>query len=104
MVEVVRGRTRERCSTESCGSWVRGRSGASYPRNIRRTRPATAASAVGKGRKAGTYLACSVGGVAGPREAATRGGLYRRLLHGGKKGGLAVGPTKRGKGTKIIAL
>ena len=24
--------------------------------------------------------------------------------HRGKKGGLAVGPTKRGKGTKIIAL
>ena len=60
--------------------------------------------AVGKGRQAGTYLACSGGGIAGPREAATRGGLYRRLLHGGKKGGLAVGPTKRGKGTKIIAL
>jgi transposase len=30
--------------------------------------------------------------------------LHRRLLHGGQKGGLAVGPTKRGKGTKIIAL
>jgi hypothetical protein len=28
----------------------------------------------------------------------------RRLLHGAKKGGLAVGPTKRGKGTKILAL
>jgi len=34
----------------------------------------------------------------------TGGGFYRRLFHGGKKGGLAVGPTKRGKGTKIIAL
>ncbi|MGA8505788.1 MAG: IS5 family transposase [Candidatus Sulfotelmatobacter sp.] len=31
-------------------------------------------------------------------------GLHRRLLHGGKKRGFAVGPTKRGKGTKIIAL
>ena len=35
---------------------------------------------------------------------ATGGGFHRRLLHGGKKGGLAVGPTKRGKGTKIIAI
>src|SRR5215469_15757927 len=32
------------------------------------------------------------------------GGFHRCLLHGGKKGGLAVGPTKRGKGTKILAL
>jgi transposase len=37
-------------------------------------------------------------------KAATGGGFHRRLLHGGKKGGPAVGPTKRGKGTKIIAL
>ena len=35
---------------------------------------------------------------------ATGGGFHRRLLHGGEKGGRAVGPTKRGKGTKIIAL
>ncbi len=34
----------------------------------------------------------------------TGGGFYRRLLLGGKKGGLAVGPTRRGKRTKIIAI
>lgn len=50
------------------------------------------------------HLAGLSGGVAGPRKTATGGGLHRRLLQGGKKGGLAVGPTKRGKGTKIIAL
>jgi transposase len=38
------------------------------------------------------------------RETGTGGGFYRRLLHGGKKGGLAVGPTKRGQGTKILAI
>lgn len=60
--------------------------------------------AVGAGGQAGMHLACAGGGAARPRETALGGGLYRRLLHGSKKGGLAVGPTKRGKGTKIIAL
>ena len=60
--------------------------------------------AVGAGGQAGAHLACSSGGVASSRETATGGGIHRRFLHGGKKGGLAVGPTKRGKGTKIIAL
>ena len=43
-------------------------------------------------------------GIARPWKIGPGGGFRRRLLHGGKKGGLAVGPTKRGKGTKIIAL
>ncbi len=60
--------------------------------------------AMGAGRQTGKHLAYLGGRVAGPREAETGGGFHRRLLHGGKKGGLAVGPTKRGKGTKIIAL
>jgi transposase len=60
--------------------------------------------AVGAGGQAGAHLACPSRGVAGPWKTTTGGSFYRRLLHGGKKGGLAVGPTKRGKGTKIIAL
>jgi len=60
--------------------------------------------AVGARGQAGAYLAGPSQGAASPRETPTRGGFHRRLLHGGKKGGLAVGPTKRGKGTKIIAL
>jgi len=60
--------------------------------------------AMGAGGQVGTHLAYLGGGAAGPRKTATGGGFHRRLLHGGKKGGLAVGPTKRGKGTKIIAL
>ncbi len=60
--------------------------------------------AVGAGGQTGAHLACSSGGVASSRKTATGGGFHRRLLHGGKKGGLAVGPTKRGKGTKIIAI
>src|SRR4029077_3620546 len=60
--------------------------------------------AVGTGRQTGGDLACASGGIACARETGTGGGFYRRLLHGGKKGGLAVGPTKRGKGTKILAI
>src|SRR5438132_6677418 len=81
-----------------------GRSGANCPRNIRRTRLAIPFPALGAGGQTGTHLARSSGGVAGSRKIATGGGFHRRLLHGGKKRGLAVGPTKRGKGTKIIAL
>ena len=60
--------------------------------------------AMGARGQSGAHLAGPGRGVASPRETRTGGGFYRRLLHGGKKGGLAVGPTKRGKGTKIIAL
>src|SRR6266568_2405907 len=40
--------------------------------------------AVGKGRQAGAHLACSGGGITGPRETGTGGGLYRRLLQTSK--------------------
>lgn len=30
--------------------------------------------------------------------------FHRRIVHSGKKRGLCVGPTKRGKGTKIMAI
>ena len=60
--------------------------------------------AVGTGRQTGRDLACASGGIADARETGAGGGFYRRLLHGGKKGGLAVGPSKRGKGTKILAI
>jgi len=60
--------------------------------------------AVGAGRQTGAHRARTGRGVTSTRKTRLGGGLHRRLLHGGKKGGLAVGPTKRGKGTKIIAL
>jgi transposase len=60
--------------------------------------------AMGARGQTGRHLACPGGGVAGPRKIEHGGGFHRCLFHGGKKGGLAVGPTKRGKGTKIIAL
>jgi hypothetical protein len=45
--EVVRGRTRERCSMVSRGSWAPGRKGANCPRDIRRTWLAVAVSGRG---------------------------------------------------------
>lgn len=42
--------------------------------------------------------------VTGEGKAQVRGSIHRCLLHSSKKGGFAVGPTKRGKGSKIIAL
>src|SRR5437868_4173361 len=41
IAEVVRGRTHERYSTESCGSWEHGRSGANCPASTRRSSLAT---------------------------------------------------------------
>jgi transposase len=42
--------------------------------------------------------------VTSPRPVATGRGVHRCLLHGGEKRGLAVGPTRRGKGTKVLAI
>ena len=59
---------------------------------------------MGADRQAGAHFARAGQGVTSTRKTPFGGGFYRCLLLGGKKGGLAVGPTKRGKGTKIIAL
>ena len=42
--------------------------------------------------------------LAGTRQARFTGSLHRRDIRSGKKGGRAVGKTKRGKGTKIMAV
>ena len=94
------------------GSTQRNPVGLGYGGAVARTAPEISAlpdlpsplPAVGARRQAGTHLARIGRGVARPRKTATAGGFYRRLLLGGKKGGLAVGPTKRGKGTKIIVI
>ncbi len=58
-------------------------------------------SAADVGGQAGGHLACAGGGVAGPRETATGGGFHQRLLHGGKKRGLA--DLAERYGTEMIA-
>ena len=44
------------------------------------------------------------GGLIGARATWPGGDLYRRLLHGGEKGGDCVGRTLIGKGTKLMAI
>jgi transposase len=55
-------------------------------------------------RSAGRALAHVGRRSAGTRRLRSGGDVYRRLLQRGQKGGRAVGPTRRGKGTKIMAI
>ena len=100
MIVVGLGRTHARCSTRFCGCWAPERSGANCPTSTRPTRPAIAVSRSGCGpARWSTSRACW------PRSYKhEENSTHRCLLHGGKKGGFAVGPTKRGKGKKIIAV
>ena len=56
----------------------------------------------------GWHFSGSITGPGGrftrPRQGGFAGGLYRWLLRRGEKGGSGVGKTKRGKGTKIMAI
>jgi len=81
-----------------------GLSGANGPRNIRYTRPATAASGSGCEKTSWNASCGSKPGSCKPEGNFNWRRLLSTLLYGSKKGGLAVGPTKRGKGAKIIAL
>ena len=54
--------------------------------------------------RAGTAVARSGRGPVGARAIGLGGNVYRRLLQRGQKRGRAVGPTRRGKGTKIMAI
>ena len=44
------------------------------------------------------------GGSPRPRQTRSVGSLHRRQLQLGEKGGSAIGPTRRGKGSKIMAI
>ena len=61
-------------------------------------------SAVGAFGSAGEGVAEAGAAVAGRRPTEPGGSLHRRDLCGGEKRGFGVGPTKRGKGTKITAI
>jgi transposase len=64
----------------------------------------SALSAVGANGEAGEGVAEASPAAAGRGPAESGGSLHRRHLCGREKRGLAVGPTKRGKGTKITAI
>ena len=61
-------------------------------------------SAVGAFGGAGEGVADAGAPVASRGALESGGSLYRRDLRGGEKRGFGVGPTKRGKGTKITAI
>jgi transposase len=61
-------------------------------------------SAVAAGRHFDKSITGLGGGFAGSRQGGFAGELHRWLLRGGEKGGSGVGKTKRGKGTKIMAI
>src|ERR1019366_2751084 len=60
--------------------------------------------AMGAGGYAGPGLAGTGRGSAGARTIGLGRDLYRRLVQQCQKRGRAVGPTRRGKGTKIMAI
>jgi len=61
-------------------------------------------SAVGAFRGAGEGVADAGTPVAGRRPTEPGGSFHRRDVCGGEKRGFGIGPTKRGKGTKITAI
>ena len=60
--------------------------------------------AMGTDGRLGPGLARARPALTGGRPARFAGSLYRRDLRGREKRGLGVGPTKRGKGTKITVI
>jgi len=60
--------------------------------------------ALGAGRHAGQGIAGTGRGSAGTRAIGFVRNFHRRLVQQCEKGGRAVGPTRRGKGTKIMAI
>src|ERR1017187_3254606 len=64
----------------------------------------SALSAVAARRYAGPTLARARRRPAGTRQTRSVGNLHRRQLQFGEKRGAAVGPTRRGKGSKIMAI
>src|ERR1035438_2252955 len=63
-----------------------------------------ALSTVAARRHAGPALARARRRPAGTRQTGSVGNLHRRQLQFGEKRGTAVGPTRRGKGSKIMAI
>ena len=67
--------------------------------NLSSTLPAVAALRAAHARAAETGR-----GLTRPRQTRSERSVHRRQLQFGEKGGSSVGPTKRGKGSKIVAI
>src|SRR5262249_11670443 len=55
-------------------------------------------------RVAGAHSPAALGRPARPRQTRSDRRVHRRHVHRGEKGGSAIGPTKRGKGSKVMAI
>ena len=55
-------------------------------------------------RVAGAHPPAALRRPARPRQARSDRRVHRRHVHRGEKGGSAIGPTKRGKGSKVMAI
>ena len=72
---------------------------------IRRIKPAIAAFSSGNAAgRLDRLLQAARRGSPRPRQTRSQRSLRRRHLRRGEKGGAAVGPTRRGKGSKIMAI
>src|ERR1019366_1421701 len=102
---VVRGATLGKWWRACYGFCGRERSGRNCRKTgFRRTNLPSPLPALGAGRHAGPGLAGTGRGSAGARAIGLGRDLYRRLVQQCQKRGRAVGPTRRGKGTKIMAI
>ncbi len=105
MTAVVRGRIRAPCCTACSGCWARARIGLSFRRSILSIRPVIDAFrsgyAMGAWSKRCAYLPATCA-----REASSTWKKRSSMppSRARKKRGFAVGPTRRGKGTKIVAI
>jgi hypothetical protein len=87
-----------------CGFLAVGRSGANCRRSILRSRPAIAAFSSGFAREVGRSTPFAGASALRTGQAEPRRSVRRCHLREREKGGFAVGPTRRGKGTKIVAV
>ena len=109
--EAATGWARSAMERSSCGS---ERSTLDLTHRSTLARPATSLSALSDlssslpavaTRRAADRSADSIGRrPARPRQTGPVGNLHRRQFQQRQKGGSAVGPTRRGKGTKIMAI
>src|ERR1700737_784046 len=103
--------TREAVAGHAC-SFERGILGVTHRRSLARSPVSLSALSnlsstipiLAAQRVADTLAAKTCRGLTRPRKAQSQRFLHRRQLHGREKRGSGVGPTKRGKGSKIMAI
>ena len=99
-----RGRRHAPCSTAFCGFCAPALPGTICPIAIRPTKPVIDAFNSGSAPGCSRPAAETGRGLTRPRQTRSERSVHRRQLQFGEKRGSSVGPTKRGKGSKIVAI